>query len=931
MKKIVKNMIMFSVYAAILLISHVYAVEYTDEEIPDESFVIGNYLFTSTAESKTGWNGYMTIKFAMLGATSLENQLADDIKIYYKYGLGDWVDYFDDSATSISAPDLTHIYYVNGICIDETMCGTEYSIKFYDSDKSTLLYETSASGISIDDAKKLYTATKDGYYLTWNTNTGGSTDSSTGYINEDISFYASWSQTAYIATFTSLDNEGHEYTVSTSEYDGNSTKITKPTNPKRAGYTFSGWCEENSNGKCDEKKLITNFSSYKKDVTFNAVWSAITYNITYDLKEGSGTISDGTTCNLYLKDASNNATLCTITSTIPTKSGYEFAGWSSSSSANYDSDNILKPGTSGSAIYSILRDNPNITLYAVWKPETYNIKYILGDGTIDESAASNLTTTYTVSSSSQTIDLPTVSRYGYTYTWNTSNSCSSITDNYTKLTINANCTKDINLTVNYSDLEVNIIYYEEDGTTVYKSVNDKFGTHYTPSYTTNDTNKIFVGWYQKETTREASQGIIYEATVSIRNANISDGNVVKLYPYLKDKESRTITYTGSGTDYTLPDGAITMFNSGDSVTLPVPTKSGYKFLGWCTDGTTTCSSPVKTLENQTSNLTLNAKWEAEKYEVTVKDLSGNPIATGTYDNDKASVVFDMSTLTANSNGLSVGLYHDGTLLENVSDSSDSYVVNLTINNDITLLAVYGYTYKIISDIISNNGTNVYERGVSSSDTITYELKDTTNFQGWYLRTDNDDGTYGYEEISTDSSLSYQAKNADVTIVAMHNTITYVGEDGINYNSQFSGKTTYTAGTSIWLSSVSDITGNGGTFSSYVVTKMDGSETTLTYDNYSNSYVLDTSNCFGNIIVTVKFKYSVLVYEYISTRMNGKIVTSKIDSVSVNYGDTYSTVLSSISDRWNNYTNYTVYSDSNFKNTIDSSTAIINSHTIYIKN
>ena len=119
----------------------------------------------------------------------------------------------------------------------------------------------------------------------------------------------------------------------------NPTVGALPT-PTRDGYTFDGWYT----GK-DSGSKITESSTVSSSLTLYAHWNKITYNLSYNANGGIGAPA-----------TQSGSTSYTISSTIPTRSGYTFLGWSKSSSATtpeYRAGNTI--ALTG-----------NTTLYAVW-------------------------------------------------------------------------------------------------------------------------------------------------------------------------------------------------------------------------------------------------------------------------------------------------------------------------------------------------------------------------------------------------------------------------------------------------------------------------------------------------------------------------------------------------------------------------------------
>lgn len=129
------------------------------------------------------------------------------------------------------------------------------------------------------------------------------------------------------------------------------------TKPTRTGYTFQGWATSSEGGVS-----YSSGSAYglDADVTLYAVWKINTYTVSYNANGGSNV--PGTQMKTY------GVTLA-LSTVKPTKTGYTFQGWSTSSSGgvNYASG----------ADYTA---NADVTLYAVWKANTYTVSYNANGG-----------------------------------------------------------------------------------------------------------------------------------------------------------------------------------------------------------------------------------------------------------------------------------------------------------------------------------------------------------------------------------------------------------------------------------------------------------------------------------------------------------------------------------------------------------------------
>lgn len=117
---------------------------------------------------------------------------------------------------------------------------------------------------------------------------------------------------------------------------------------KYVGFRF--YANSSGVGYCKEKPYITSLTATEK---------VITYTLSYNANGGSGAPS-----------AVSNITSTTISSTIPTRTGYDFLGWSTSSNAT-----IATYGAGNEISLS-----SNVTLYAVWRKKTYAVTYNANGG-----------------------------------------------------------------------------------------------------------------------------------------------------------------------------------------------------------------------------------------------------------------------------------------------------------------------------------------------------------------------------------------------------------------------------------------------------------------------------------------------------------------------------------------------------------------------
>ncbi|MCM1363382.1 MAG: InlB B-repeat-containing protein [Ruminococcus sp.] len=194
--------------------------------------------------------------------------------------------------------------------------------------------------------------TKTGYtFMGWGTSTGDtSVDYSSGgnYTkNASITLYAIWRKKITL-TYNANGGSGAPSSQSAYVYNSNTSyKFTvSSTKPTRTGYTFLGW----STSKSATTATYSGENSYtvSSNTTLYAVWIELTYTVSYNANGGSGAPNKQT--KYYTKTL-------TLSSSKPTRSGYNFKGWASSSTTT----------TVKYAAGASYTANASITLYAVWE------------------------------------------------------------------------------------------------------------------------------------------------------------------------------------------------------------------------------------------------------------------------------------------------------------------------------------------------------------------------------------------------------------------------------------------------------------------------------------------------------------------------------------------------------------------------------------
>lgn len=197
--------------------------------------------------------------------------------------------------------------------------------------------------------------------------------------NGNQTLYAQWKKKTYTVKYDANGGSG----APSSQTKTYGTDLTlSSTKPKRTGYTFDRWKSTRSDGSVYYYSAGST-TTYNGNQTLYAQWTGNTYTISYDANGGSNAPSAQT---------KSYGLAMTISSKKPTRAGYTFLGWHTSSTA------VSPLYYAGGKLASTF--NVSDTLYAVWELEervdieiiTESLDFsgrcgkignILSDGTID--------------------------------------------------------------------------------------------------------------------------------------------------------------------------------------------------------------------------------------------------------------------------------------------------------------------------------------------------------------------------------------------------------------------------------------------------------------------------------------------------------------------------------------------------------------------
>lgn len=201
--------------------------------------------------------------------------------------------------------------------------------------------------VKVKDGKtvKLPTPEREGYTFDGWFN-GDEKWTNTKLVTDDLILTAKWTKNDLIINFV---NE-----------DGNSSQAFSlgqalPTAEKK-GYNFEGWTKEGND------QVYTTAQQEIVGATLRPKFTIIEYTITYNLDGGSA-VSNPTTYTVETP---------TFTLSNPTKSDFEFGGWTESKDASPKTTYTVVQGSTGNLVFT-----------AKWQPEKVNVSFVVDGKEID--------------------------------------------------------------------------------------------------------------------------------------------------------------------------------------------------------------------------------------------------------------------------------------------------------------------------------------------------------------------------------------------------------------------------------------------------------------------------------------------------------------------------------------------------------------------
>lgn len=482
----------------------------------------------------------------------------------------------------------------------------------------------------------------------------------------------------------------------------------------RAGFNFGGWAVSPAVGGHNAGDIITVVDTdwCTDNITVTAQWTPITYKVHYDGNDAvSGEMTDSDHTYTIAKNLSANQ--------YSKGQHYTFGGWQFG-------DKKFTDGQSVSNLTTI--DNSTVTLYAIWDPVQYTINYIDDTGVGNMQNSTQNPATYDVTKGIITLSAPKKSGYVFKGWYEDAARTIPITE--------IDC-------VARADSGALTVYAKWEPIT-YTVVFDTNGGNFTSGSAPNVNYNI-----ESSITALPDQNVISRDyytfsgwKVADSNSNIARNEVISEIPSgtfgtLRLQAQWTpIEYNihfdpNGGDPLTNPISKYTYESTDD---LPIPTKTGYDFVGWKITASSDAGivhSVIAALRNNYGDLELEAVWEVKKYTITFNSNGGSEVMSITQDFGSALTKPTDPTMT----GYDFRGWYD---TEDLSGSEYIFTDKTMPASDFTLYAKWeirhipvtfyiddGQTVSTVQTVDYGNTPERYVPSRGDSDGFSYY------FLGWY--------------------------------------------------------------------------------------------------------------------------------------------------------------------------------------------------------
>lgn len=506
-----------------------------------------------------------------------------------------------------------------------------YNIKYDQNVKSTSSSKTvtdmpaaQTKTQEIDVTLSSMTPKRNGYiFAGWSTSANGSVEYKPGSrFTKDldsngasITLYAVWTPWKHTIHYNSnIPTNAPTGTTTVSNMPGDQTKtfdeklMISSNKPTRKGYNFAGW-STSANGDV----VYQPGAEYKNDqnggtVTLYAKWTTWKHTVTYDKNVPANSKKTD------VKNMPGNQTKIydqnlTLQSNVPTRIGYTFVKWTTNKDGT---GTAYQPGSQYS--YNRDSDGGTVTLYAVWTPWKYTVRY---DKNVPANSSSQTVSNMPADQTKTeevnlTLSSNKPSRNGYIFNgWQ-----AQINGKAVDYQPGATLSYDPDVKGSVITLKAkwtawkHTIHYNANGGDQNSVPTDQTKT-FDQAMILSDKKPTRHGYnFVRWNTKADGTGTSYEVKGNYNHDQ--NGGTVTLYaiwtPWV-----HTVHYDANGGDQnSVPNDQKKTYGQSMNVATKVPTRNEYKFLGWTTgkDGSGTFYNPGDAYyhDQNGQTVTLYAKW-----------------------------------------------------------------------------------------------------------------------------------------------------------------------------------------------------------------------------------------------------------------------------------------------------------------------------------
>ena len=684
-------------YVTLTIYAKYSAIEYTVDYIGDDGSTLDK--LTVSADTEVNETDLKKLKnktgYEFVGWNVVYQNVHRTDNVYIRYSVDSKGIYLIAKEQGEDEPVHIGFEYLADIALIAVFKPEEYTLILnanYDGSSTT----TSVVKFESVYGDALTTPERKGYsFVGWFTQSEGGEEitsdtvvSTQLVVGDTITLYAQWKANTYYLVFNGNGGTG-TIERQTHSYD-ETFNLPGATSFTRPGYEFSGWKIDTSTYAADaEVSNLTAFDGWTLEVI--AQWTPISTTITFNANGGKGEM--GSQSFTYGQSV-------TLTANKFTKEGYHFLGWATPQG----SDKVVY--VDGATISNITESS--LTLYAVWKANTYTVVFNAngGTGTMDPQSFAY--------GESKALTANVFSRTGYTFLgWAKTNSAD---------------------TEEFKDEQSVINLTAEDGATVTLYAVWK-ASGYTVTFDANG---------EGVTGEMQAQPFTYGQSVTL-NANNFEREGYHFLGWATSKESNNVVYADKAEIGSLQSTGLTLyavweintytvtFNTdggseiksqtvahGDKAAMPesAPEKDGYKFAGWYVGET-----EFKFDETDiTENITITAKWVINTYTVSFNSDGGSTVDNITVNHGEKVTAPEAPT-------------KDGYAFAGWYVGDTAYDFNTAVTADVELTAKWNAIEYTISYVL-NGGTNADDAITTftvKSDEITLlaPTREGYSFDGWY--------------------------------------------------------------------------------------------------------------------------------------------------------------------------------------------------------